>query len=178
MSDEQLRAATGPYAAEIISSVATFPESIGKLASRISIRNHGPFPLCHGDFGHNNIIVDDGYNILGVIDWETAFAGPWEVFGDFPLTLSVVPPAIDAPWNYDEEGNPKSPGLVQQFADQKDYLAAVRREEGKHGGDQHFLSASLEDSRRQQLATAMRLFQNAKVGWYSKLIDEFISHNP
>ena len=97
MSDEQLLAASGLYAAEIIPSIASFTKSINKLADRLSVHDHGPFPLCHGDFGHNNIIIDNKYRVLGVIDWETAFAGPWEVFGDFPLTLSTVPPAMDAP---------------------------------------------------------------------------------
>lgn len=173
MTDEQLRAASGQYAAEIIPSVSSFPRSISKLASRLSVRDQGPFPLCHGDFGHNNIIVDDRYRVLGVIDWETAFAGPWEVFGDFPLTLSTVPPTVDAPWNYDEEGSPKSADLVQKLTDQKDYVAAVRQEENRSEGNSYFLSNALEDSGRQQLVTAMRLYQSGKVGWYSKLIDEF-----
>lgn len=174
LSDKQLRAASGEYAAEIIPSVTSFTESIKKLASRLSVRDHGPFPLCHGDFGHNNVVVDDKYHILGVIDWETAFAGPWEVFGDFPLTLSIVPRAMDAPWNYDEEGSPKSTDLIRKFADQEDYIAAVRREENRSDENSRCLSAALGDWRRRQLVTAMRLYQNGKVGWYSKLIDEFL----
>ena len=175
MSDEQVREATGEYADEIAPSVSSFPESISKLASRLSVRDHGPFPLCHGDFGHNNTIVDDDYHILGVIDWEMAFAGPWEVFGDFPLSFSTVPPAMDAPWNYNDDGTPKSAELARQFTDQRDYVAAVKEEESRSGGNDHYLSEALEDSARQQLATAMRLFQDGKVGWYSKLIDQFVA---
>ncbi|KAK0100468.1 hypothetical protein ONS95_008418 [Cadophora gregata] len=175
MSDEQLRAASGPYAAEIIPSVSSFAKAINELAGRLSIRDRGPFPLCHGDFGHNNVIVNDRYHILGVIDWESAFAGPWEVFADFPLTFQTVPPAMDAPWNYDEEGSPQSTDLIQKFADQKAYMAAVRQEENRNDGISLCLSEALGDSRRRQLATAMRLYQNGKVGWYSKLIDEFLS---
>lgn len=52
-------------------------------------------PLCHGDFGYDNAIADDKYRVVNIIDWETAFAGPWGVFGDFSLTLSTVPPAMD-----------------------------------------------------------------------------------
>lgn len=89
MSNDQLRAASGEYADEIVPSVSSFPESVGRLASRLSVRDDGPFPLCHGDFGHNNTVVDDDYQILGVIDWESAFAGPWEIFGDFPLSFST-----------------------------------------------------------------------------------------
>ncbi|RDL40811.1 uncharacterized protein BP5553_00790 [Venustampulla echinocandica] len=121
MSDEGLREASGQYATEIIPSVASFAESISKLASSLFTHDHGPFPLCHGDFGHINIIVDDKYHVLGMIDWEAAFAGPWEMFGDFPLNISIVPPAMDAPWNYDEGGYPKCADLVQKFADQQDY---------------------------------------------------------
>lgn len=53
--------------------------------------------------GHSNIVVDDTYRILGVTDWKTAFAGPWDVFGDVPSTLSTV---LDTSWNYDEDGCP------------------------------------------------------------------------
>lgn len=175
ISDEKLRAASGPYAAEIIPSVSSFTDSIYKLAGRLSVRDHGPFPLCHGDFGHNNVIVDDRYHILGVIDWETAFAGPWELFADFPLTISSVPRAMNVPWDYDEEGSPKSPDLIRKFADQNDYMAAVRKEEHRSDGVSPCLSEALGDSRRRQLATAMRLYQNGKAGWYAKLIDEFLS---
>jgi hypothetical protein len=67
MSDEQLRAASGPYAAEIIPSVA-YTKFINKLAGRLSVRNHCQFPLCYGDFDNSNVIVDDKYHVLGVID--------------------------------------------------------------------------------------------------------------
>lgn len=175
MTDEQLREACGPYAAEIIPSVSSFAKSIGELANTLSVRDDGPFPLCHGDFGHNNIIVDDQYHILSVIDWEMAFAGPWEIFGDFPLTLSIIPPAIDAPWNYNEDGSPKSADLVEQFADQKWYIEAVKLEENRNRGNTHYLSEALENPKRQQLATAMRLYQDGKIGTYSKLIDKFMA---
>ncbi|KAM5356861.1 hypothetical protein ACJ41O_003507 [Fusarium nematophilum] len=175
MSDEQLRAASGEYADEIMPSVSSFPESISRSASRLSVRDHGPFPLCHGDFGHNNTIVDDDYHILGVIDWETAFAGPWEVFGDFPLSFSAVPPAMDAPWNYNEDGSPKSAELAEKFADQRAYVAAVKEEENRIRRNGHYLSEALEDSTRQQLATAMRLFENGKVGLYSKVIEQLVA---
>ncbi|KAL2890649.1 protein kinase-like (PK-like) protein [Ceratocystis lukuohia] len=173
LTEERLRKASGPYAAEIVSSVSSFPESLRQLASRLSVLDSGPFPLCHGDFGHNNIIVDDAYQILSVIDWETAFAGPWEIFGDFPLTLTAVPPAMDAPWNYNEDGSPKDDDLIQKFADQEYYIAAVVQEEDRNGEETHCLSERLKDTQRQQLVTAMRLYQTGKAGWYDKLVDKF-----
>jgi hypothetical protein len=96
-------------------------------------------------------------------------------FGGFPLTLSTCPAPMDAPWNYDEEGSPKDTDLIQKFAEQKDYIAAVRQEENRIDGGNHCLSEALGDSRRRHLVTAMRLYQDGKAGWYSKLIDEFTS---
>ncbi|CZT13631.1 uncharacterized protein RCO7_10853 [Rhynchosporium graminicola] len=173
--EDKIRAASGQYADELLPSISSFKEAIHRLAGRLSIRNHGPFPLCHGDFGHNNIIVDDQYHILGVIDWETAYAGPWEIFADFPLTLSAVPRAMDAPWNYDEDGTPKNASTLRQFADRRDYVAFVRQAEEDSGGNGHTLSEVLENPEKQQLITAMRLYQEGKAGWYGKLIDEVLT---
>lgn len=66
---------------EIIAQIASFPPRVGEVASKISARDQGPFPLFHVDFGHNNIVVDDDYNVLGVIDWEHACSVPWERIG-------------------------------------------------------------------------------------------------
>jgi len=176
MSDERLTGACGPFAAEIIPSVRSFKQSIHDAASKLSIHNNGPFPLCHGDFGHNNVVVDDNYKILGVIHWEFAFAAPWEVFGDFPLTLSVTPPKMDLPSNYDEAGNPKDEELAEKFRDREKYLLAVKREEERLGLDKKFsVSDVLGDSKREAMISAMRLYEIGKPGWYSKVVDDFTS---
>ncbi|KAF5017914.1 hypothetical protein F66182_10130 [Fusarium sp. NRRL 66182] len=171
-TDEQLRAGSGQFADEIAHSTALFLPTIKKLANKLSVHDHGPFPIYHGDFGHNNVIVDDDYRVLGVIDWEGAFAGPWEIFGDFPLSISTVPPAMDAPWGYNEDGSPISVEVAQKVADQKDYVTAVKEEENRIG-QSHRLSEALQNAERQQLATAMRLFRDGKVGWYSKVVCKF-----
>lgn len=111
--------AAGPFADELSSSASSFRKMIGHIAEKISVSNRGPFPLCHGDFGHNHMVFDDNYHLLGVIDWEAAFATPWEIAGEFPLTLSVVPPAIDVPWNYDEMGQARNVDYQQRFTDRK-----------------------------------------------------------
>lgn len=157
---------------ELLLSASLFKSLVDSSAGRLSVRDRGPFPLCHGDFGHNNIIFDDNYQLLGVIDWEAAFAGPWEISGEFPLTLSVIPPDMDAPWNYDERGIPKDAEDKQKLVDREHYIAMViekEREIGLTGG--HRLSMALQDSSRQYLATAMRLYQRGKPGWYSKVIE-------
>jgi aminoglycoside phosphotransferase (APT) family kinase protein len=40
----------------------------------------GPFPLWHRDLHFKNILVDDEYNITGVLDWTGARVAPWEKF--------------------------------------------------------------------------------------------------
>lgn len=44
----------------------------------IEDRIHGPFPLCHIDFHHGNLLFDDEFNLTGVIDWSYAQTVPME----------------------------------------------------------------------------------------------------
>lgn len=156
----------------MISAIQNFPKVILEMADKISILNHGPFPLCHGDFSHHNVIVDDEYNILGLIDWEAALAGPWEVFGNFPLLLLTIPQSMDTRQKYDEVGKPNNTRLTQKIKDQQAYIAAVEREEDNVPECNHMLSKVLRNSQRRDLATALRLYTVGKVGWYNKLLDD------
>src|SRR6266566_2591267 len=40
----------------------------------------GPFPLYYRDFHYNNILLDDDYNIAGVLDWTGARTVPVETY--------------------------------------------------------------------------------------------------
>lgn len=44
----------------------------------------GPFPLRHMDMHYKNILVDDEYNITGIIDWTNACTVPIELFAVIP----------------------------------------------------------------------------------------------
>jgi len=46
--------------------------------------DNGPFPLRHPDLNNLNILFNDEYNVVGVIDWTLTQAVPWQTF--------VVPP--------------------------------------------------------------------------------------
>ncbi|CAJ2505500.1 Uu.00g128940.m01.CDS01 [Anthostomella pinea] len=74
------------------------------MASRLSHMNHGPFPLCHADFLHNNIIVDESFKVLGIIDWEGACTFSLELVA-FPSFLNIMPVPFDSPENYDKDNN-------------------------------------------------------------------------
>ncbi|KAL4765149.1 uncharacterized protein BDW70DRAFT_83118 [Aspergillus foveolatus] len=120
------------------------------------------------------MVFDDKYRFLGVIDWEKAFAAPLEISGEFPLTLSVIPPAIDVPWAYDEAGRPEHPEDIEKFTDRASYIAIVKqREEALGLSGENLLSKALEDPNRQDLASALRLYQRGKPAWYSRVMESF-----
>lgn len=166
----QAKQGCGGYYDEIMPQIADFPHKLEALAGSIPIRNHGPFPLFHGDFGHNNIIVDDDYNVLGVIDWEHVYSVPWECVY-FPITLLGVPAAMDAPWNWDENGIPTDLETRTEIEDQAVYIDSVKQVERRNGFSA-LLSTTLADPANQDLACAMKLYtEDGKFGFYTKVLD-------
>ncbi|KAF2489588.1 hypothetical protein BU16DRAFT_597006 [Lophium mytilinum] len=169
--------AKGGRSAEIPASIEAFRAAIQELASKISVCDKGPFPIWHNDCGNNNIIMDDNFAVLGVIDWEMAYAAPWEVFGDYPRFIESVPRAMDSPQFWDESGNPATARGRMDAAHQKQYLAAVIRAEAKRGltldNHLHLLSAALQDTKRHAVAKAMWLFDDGKLACYHLVTEEF-----
>jgi hypothetical protein len=160
---------------EVIPSIDLFKPALLDIADRLSGNNDGLFLICYGDFGHNNIVVDDDYKVLGVIDWDFAFVAPWEVFADFPLTFRMVPKMMDAPWNYDEEGNPKDEDTKTEVKDRARYVEMVEKVEAEQGVREWLLlSKALRDESRGGLITAMKLYQNGNVGFYRKMAGEHL----
>lgn len=49
----------------------------------------GPFHLNHMDMGTQNILVDQDFNFLAVIDWEFAQTAPWEV-NHYPMPFPLI----------------------------------------------------------------------------------------
>ncbi|KAL4873120.1 hypothetical protein BDV12DRAFT_209107 [Aspergillus spectabilis] len=175
LSEAWVKESAGKYADEVLDSMSSFLSLMQILAGKLSRFNNGPFPLCHGDFGHNNIVFDDNYHLLGVIDWESAFAAPCEIAAEFPLTLSIIPPTIDVPWNYDEAGFPKDPDHIERLADRERYIAILKGKEEELGLSGDFLlSTALQDSKRQDLVATMGLYETGKPAWYAKIMDGFL----
>lgn len=65
----------------------------------IEDRLRGPFPLCHLDLHFGNMLFDEEYNLVGIIDWSSAQAAPLE-------QLSVCPEFATFPGLSDEENQP------------------------------------------------------------------------
>ncbi|KAI9657412.1 MAG: hypothetical protein M1821_003094 [Bathelium mastoideum] len=65
----------------------------------IEDRVRGPFPLCHLDLHHGNLLFDSEYNLSGIIDWSNAQAAPLE-------QLSVCPEFVTFPGLSEEKNRP------------------------------------------------------------------------
>ncbi|KAK3943052.1 hypothetical protein QBC46DRAFT_378825 [Diplogelasinospora grovesii] len=48
-----------------------------------------PFHFSHMDMGMQNLLVDDDFEILAVIDWEMAQSAPWEVI-HYPMPFPLI----------------------------------------------------------------------------------------
>ena len=133
-----------------MSRIFNFPPKVGELAFKITAGDQGPCPLFHVDLGHKNIVVDDNYNVIGVIDWEHAYSVPWERIY-FPWSLSTVPAPI-ALDNYDERGVPKDHNTSTIIGEQKRYIDTVQCIE-RNKGLSPFLSATLANQASQDLVS-------------------------
>lgn len=155
---------------EIIASIRDFPQ---RLKDSLKYLNSpGPFPLAHPDLWHSNVIIDEDYNVLSIIDWENAGTVPWEAV-QFPLFLFTVPPPMDAPWNYDSEGVPVSEDTRKLWDERKTYVQSVSEAEEESGSD-HRLSAVLASGDLQNVATALKFYvDNGKIGYYCRVLDQF-----
>ena len=166
----QAKEACGEYYDDVMAQIEDFPYKLEELAASIPMQDHGPFPLFHKDFGHNNIVVDDAYNVLGVINWEDASSVPWECVY-FPITLSLLPAPMDAPWNYDEHGIATDADTRSMIDERIGYINSVQEVE-RSKGLSSLLSATLADRASQDLAYAMKLYtEDGKFGFYTKILD-------
>lgn len=151
-------------------SILAFPSRLKKLAVNVPLRNNGPFPLIHSDFAPWNILVDDDYKVLGVIDWEFSHTGPWEMVHFFMGFMPTPAPMAPPEW-YDDAGMPLRDNLKETFREMKEYVDVVRQVE-RAKGLSPTLSAVLSDRAGQDLAFAMRLYAvNGKHGYYSRILD-------
>ena len=99
-------------------AVVSFPSRL-KSAVKTSLENsiscENRYPIVHRDFLLHNILFDDAYNVVGVIDWEFAHSAPLEVFSALTnmysrfdsKTLHAVPDS-------DNEGNEYIEDIVDE----------------------------------------------------------------
>ena len=177
LSPEQIRTFTPPELVDgLLDSIHRFPNELRAIARQLPLKP-GPFPLCHPDLFHSNVIVDGDYKILGVIDWDGATILPWELI-EFPLFLSMVPAPMGLPEQYDAAGEPLDEDQRRCRVEQGEYIEHVREYEREIGTDSQ-LSQILSTRAIQNLATAVKDYTvDAKVGYYCRVLDVFRTEAP
>ncbi|EDN98059.1 hypothetical protein SS1G_12916 [Sclerotinia sclerotiorum 1980 UF-70] len=74
--------------------------SSNSISQSLSSSGNGKFYLKHPDDQGTHIMIDENYNITGIIDWEWAFTTPATIAFTSPMML----------WNYMEKGK-----MIQRF---------------------------------------------------------------
>ncbi|KAI0190544.1 kinase-like domain-containing protein [Astrocystis sublimbata] len=158
----------GP-ANRVLAAIKKFPSQLKAVVDQMSCDNYGPFPLCHADFFHSNIVVDENFQILGIIDWEGACTLPLQLV-TFPAFLDIMPPLFGSPNNYNKDGVPLDGRQRQRWNDRKGYAQMVQSAELAEVDD-HLLSRCLNDEKNLTLAYAMTAYRNGKLGFYDNVLD-------
>jgi aminoglycoside/choline kinase family phosphotransferase len=72
------------------------PSILGHLMRTHQEEKSGPFRLTNRDFGAHNILVNDNFDIVGVIDFDGVMAAPLEAVAQYPILsfLDVDPPGV------------------------------------------------------------------------------------
>lgn len=149
---------------EIIGSIQSFPTRLSEFARGYTFQS-GPYPLIHSDLYSSNVLVDSKCRVKGVIDWENAIVGPWEVV-EFFKDLSIVPPVMDGPFYREQQSD------QEKIAERKRYVQAVKERERARQLDSR-LSETLDNWNTQNLAHAIWLYLEGRIGFYSRIIDSF-----
>lgn len=68
------------------------PRMFCELMSLLQRSEAGPYGLANRDFGAHNVLVDDEFNIVGLIDFDGVMAAPVELVAQMPLFTGLDRP--------------------------------------------------------------------------------------
>ncbi|KAI1267856.1 kinase-like domain-containing protein [Xylariaceae sp. FL1019] len=167
-----LQLMAGGPAKEVLEGINEFPSRVKSMVPQLcrTKTDHGPFPLCHVDLFHSNIIVDDNFKTLGIIDWAGTCTVPWQVVSCPPF-LRCMPVSFDLPDKYDCDGKPIDAEDKQRWKERQDYAEMVRLAERATSND-NMLSTCLSDEISQTLAYVVTAYENGKMGFYNRVMDD------
>ncbi|KZL63992.1 hypothetical protein CT0861_02045 [Colletotrichum tofieldiae] len=142
----------GPISAEEIVKITNeFPSQIKSIAKLLPLRNKGPFPLCHNNFLHSNIIVN-----------KATFNG----LVTYPKFIQVMPQSFNLPQHYNQDRHPLKKSVREKRRKQQDYIKIVKTAEGKD----NLLSTSLSSNLNQASAYSYKAFTTKELGFYNKVV--------
>ncbi|KAF2237031.1 hypothetical protein EV356DRAFT_481390 [Viridothelium virens] len=104
--------------------------------------SHGPFHFNHMDLGTQNILVDDDFNFLAVIDWEFAQTAPWEI-NHYPMPFPLIHSDEEISCILSDVDHPACENVSRQTTAQQLYQKRLRDAERKVQNDGKSLQASV-----------------------------------
>jgi hypothetical protein len=91
-------------------------------------------PLNHMDLGTQNILVDDPFNFLAVIDWEFAQTAPWQV-NYYPMPFTLIWPDEEIKAILEDPEHLAHGNVWRQAAARELYVRRFREAEEKLRGE-------------------------------------------
>jgi hypothetical protein len=123
----------------------------------------GPFKLICDDFRPGNMLVNNrrDLKIVGVIDWEWSYAGPYQLLFSPPRWLLLIRP--DA-WRGENKHS-----MTSRYMDYfQRFMQALEEEEKRRQGDQ--LAVEADGDVEADLSTLMRRSMTDGTFWFHELI--------
>lgn len=66
-----------------------FPKLMMQLMQRGQAQSNGPYAMANRDFGAHNVLVDNDFNIVGLIDFDGCMFAPIEAVAQLPLYIGL-----------------------------------------------------------------------------------------
>lgn len=115
------------------------------------------FPLNHMDLGTQNILVDDDFNFIAIIDWEFAQTAPWQVNHypmPFPLLGSDIEDLLKDP------GHVAYPNVSRQHRSREVYLKKFQEAESRLEAEGQLLRGSFAKTLKHPASRIYACFTN------------------
>lgn len=119
---------------EIIENTALFTSQVDEV-----------FALAHMDMGTQNLLVDDEFNILAVIDWEFAQTAPWQV-SHYPMPFPLIRSDAELDEILRQPAHIAHNNISRQVAAQKMYREKMKQAEDELAQKGQPLAKSIADS--------------------------------
>jgi hypothetical protein len=146
-----------------------FPDRISRLAAHLSSYDRGPFPIFHPDFANHNLLVNDQYDLIGVIDWGGSLTLPREFIQLFPMDLQSLHEIFWKNGPFDGPRARERQANVEAW--QMQYISCIKEEETRLGRSDD-LSGKIGGIGSQLMETLL-MFERRNQNPLGRLLDVF-----